>query len=191
MFDAMLAEVKPLLMYIIGISLYAVFVFKFYKFLAKRDILRMHVFLNRRGVLGYLQYESSLFLYILENLVIVPILVFFWFLILAVLLMIIGKSHSPATLLLTSIAIVGAIRLTAYYNEALSQDLAKMVPFALLGVLLQQPDFFSFQHIWTIIDTLPYMTLLYYLGLVVCLEFVLRIIKGVLGLFQRNESSVD
>ena len=39
-------------------------------------------------------------------------------------------------ILLVSMAVVGSIRVASYYNEALSTDLAKILPFALLGILL-------------------------------------------------------
>jgi len=58
--------------------------------------------------------------------------VFFWFMVLSLLMIMISKVPDLGQIFQISIALVSVIRITAYYNEDLSRDLAKMLPFALL-----------------------------------------------------------
>ena len=44
---------------------------------------------------------------------------------------------------LISITVIVAIRVTAYYQEDLSRDLGKLLPFSLLAIYLTSPVFFS------------------------------------------------
>ena len=60
--------------------------------------------------------------------------------------MLLSKFSSPNHILVVSVSLVAAIRVTSYYNEQLSQDLAKMIPFALLGIFLVDATFFSVQE---------------------------------------------
>ena len=75
-------------------------------------------------------------------------------------------------------AIVGAIRVTAYYAADLSKDLAKMLPFTLLGIYLVDTSYLSFNQTLTMIWDIPsyFNILLYYFIFLVLLEVVLRIL---------------
>ena len=82
-------------------------------------------------------------------------------------------------------ATVSAIRATAYYNEDLSRDLAKILPFAVMAVFLIDASFFSLSDS---LDTLNEASdynehILYYLMFLIALEFVLRAAVGVVALF--------
>ena len=75
-------------------------------------------------------------------------------------------------------ATVSAIRISAYYNEDLSRDLAKILPFAVLGVFIINTSFFNMQ---SSLDTLAELnthldTIVYYLVYLVALEFALRFV---------------
>jgi len=75
-------------------------------------------------------------------------------------------------------ALVASVRVAAYYKEELSVDLAKMLPFALLGVFLVDISFFSVEHSKSILFSIPQYseTILYYLIFTIVLEFLLRIL---------------
>jgi hypothetical protein len=180
-----LSAVKPLALFVIGMAIYAIFIFKFYQFLARRDIVRLGLDRYSKGFTGFLRKMVSAIFYVVKNLVFVPAVVFFWFAVLALLLLFLAKNHTADTILMTSISLVAAVRITAYYNEDLSRDLAKMVPFALLGVFLVDVSYFSVAHSLEIAKQAPLLwkQLLYYLLFVILLEFVLRILKGIASLF--------
>ena len=165
------STIEPLIFFVIGMAIYSVFVFKFYRFLAKRDIFELNIE----------RYEHKTFhrfLHVVKCLVLFPLVVFFWFIILSVLLVMISKMGDVVQILQISIALVSAIRISAYYNEDLSKDLAKMLPFALLAILILDVYDVAFYSSIDMLRTLPslWKTIAYYLMFVILLETVLRIL---------------
>jgi hypothetical protein len=181
------ASVKPLAYFIVGIVIYAMFIFKFYVYLAKRDILATDDD-SDEPIAGFLGWIGNVTSHTLQRLVIIPILVFFWFSVLAILLLLLSKNHTPDSLLLTALAIVASVRITAYYNEDLSKDLAKMIPFALLGVFLIDLSYFSIETSIGLALQLPdyLLSIVNYFIFVIMLEFLLRIFEY---LFMRKKKS--
>ncbi len=187
------ATIKPLLFFVVGITIYALFIFKFYKFLARRDVISIGLDRYSAVYEGFIEKVSRGFFYTIENLLLVPLFVFFWFAILAFFLLVLAKSPSPNSVLLASVSLVAAIRVSAYYNENLSQDLAKMIPFAILAIFLIDASYFSigeslafakqFLSLWKL--------MIYYLIFVIALEFVLRIIHGIATLFIPQEELLE
>ena len=107
----------------------------------------------------------------------------FWVLgITGVVVRILDLGFSPFLLVL----IVAAARVTAYYNEALARDIAKMLPFALLGVFIIERTLISPDAIWQNILALPshIPTVLSYALFTVIIEFVLRIYWELFHLFS-------
>jgi hypothetical protein len=135
--------VSPLVLFIIGIAVYALFIFKFYRFLARRDVIRLRMNKWKHGFEGFVEKVYLFFAYIAEYLVIIPLLTFFWFFVLAMFIMLLTKNQTLETVLLVSMAVVGAVRVTSYYSEDLSRDLAKMIPFALLGIFIVDMSYFT------------------------------------------------
>ena len=83
----------------------------------------------------------------------------------------------------TSFALIVAIRITSYYNEDLSKDLAKMLPFALLGIFLVDPSYFGLgaEPQLTILDSIKEIPQLVTDGLqfiifIILIEWILRIL---------------
>ena len=125
----------------------------------------------------------------MKYIVIFPIFSFLWFGLLSLFLFFLAKSQSVETILLISMTIVSAVRATAYYDENLSKDLAKMIPFTMLGVFVVEPTGFSLAVVWERLVSIPTFVDLIgrYLLFVVLLEFVLRILNGIIAfLFKKN-----
>ena len=172
---------KPLLLFVFAMSLYAIFVFKFYRFLSRRDILQLNLEKHNHVRLRYLRKTVSFGFYCLKFLIVFPALAFFWFLVMTVLLSTMARGQGLDGILLVSMAVVGSIRVASYYNEALSTDLAKILPFALLGILLIDSSIVSVAGALENLNAALALweTMLYYLVAIVTLEFVLRIISTI------------
>lgn len=176
---------EPLVMLVAGIFLYAWFIFKFYRFLAKKDIFGLNLKQYNEATGFFKKIGDGLF-YIVEYLLIFPIFVFFWFIVLSFFIAVIS-TRPFLHILLASMGLVAAIRISAYYNEELSKDLAKMIPFALLGIflidirLLTIPDII--QIFWQII--LNWKNIIYYLVLTIAVEILLRMVSKIVELFKR------
>ena len=79
----------------------------------------------------------------------------------------------------------------SYYREALSTDIAKILPFALLGVMIIDSSIIRIVESTEGVReaALEWETVIYYLAAVVALEFVLRMTTGIIGLmFGRRKS---
>jgi len=175
------------------IVLYSIFVFYFYRFLAKKNILELN--------LGqYNQYENPTLikifagiLYIFEYIIILPILTFFWFSTLATLTLVLAKSLEVTTVLLIVAALVTAVRITSYISQDLAKDLAKMVPFTLLAIAITTKDFFDIPGFAQRMNEIPalFSSIPYYLLFIIAVEFLMRIgefLHSALGELESDDS---
>jgi hypothetical protein len=176
-----LSLMKPLSAFLIGVSIYSVFIFKFYRFVAKRDIFKFEIEKfddsNHSGIKKFFHVIS----YIIKHIFVLPLFIFFWFIVFAVILAFLSKNDSMQIILLISISMVSVIRIMAYYDEDLSKDLAKMLPFALLGVFLVDISYFSLSTSWETIKQLVglWKIAVYCLVFILVLEFIFRTFKGI------------
>ena len=158
--------INPLFYLIILIAIYSIAVWHFYRFIAKRDCFNIKTIHHQR--------IFSLIKYFL----LFPFIAFLFFVGFALMILFITRGYDFVSILSTSFAVVIAIRLTAYYNEDLSKDVAKMLPFALLGLFIADPSYFSYSEIAVKINSLPeFLTLCFqFIILIVIAEWILRII---------------
>ncbi len=156
----------PLAAYTMLIAVYGIFVWAFYRSLSKRDIIAAEF--GKSGPL-------SMFV---KYIVAFPVFTFAWFAALTVLLFFLSKSQTTETILLISIGVIAAVRITAYIKEDLSVDIAKILPLAVLGIYVADPAFFSLSiTIDRLIEATSLTKLLAnYLLFVVLLEFLLRFV---------------
>ncbi|MDD5181657.1 MAG: hypothetical protein PHC66_00630 [Candidatus Nanoarchaeia archaeon] len=165
----------PLAIFIGAILVYAVFVFNFYNFMSKKEIFKFEM--TQAG--SHLRKGFDVFSYILKHIVIFPVIVSFCFLVLVVFFSFLSKNQSVETILLIAMTLVATIRITSYFNEALSKELAKMIPIALLGVFLVDMGYFSLESSLATLAAVPTFvrTIVYYIGFVVGIEILLRCIS--------------
>ncbi len=164
---------EPLIVFIIGMIIYAVFIFKFYRFISRRNIFRRDK--------KYHEHEGIRKLgYVLEYIFLFPIVAFIWFFVMASILSMISEVLTIGNIFMISMAIVTTIRVTAYYNEELSRDISKLLPFALLAIFLLDISNISISTPFELLTQLPPIakTLVYYFAFIVVLEFILRGITG-------------
>ena len=158
--------INPLFYLIILIAIYSIAVWHFYRFIAKRDCFNIKTIHHQR-IFSLLKYF-----------LLFPFIAFLFFVGFALMILFITRGYDFVSILSTSFAVVIAIRLTAYYNEDLSKDVAKMLPFALLGLFIADPSYFSYSEIAVKINSLPeFLTLCFqFIILIVIAEWILRII---------------
>ena len=163
---------RPLILFVVGIALYSIFVFKFYRFLARRKIIELKIH----------EYDIHIglkkFLYVLECMVVFPFVIFFWFLVMSLLLTIISSGQGIETILFISVAFVSVVRIVTYYSEELAKDLGKLIPFALLALFLIDGAYISLDNSLILLQQLPavWKILVYYLVFVIALETFLRLL---------------
>jgi hypothetical protein len=160
----------PLLVYSLLLALYAAFVWHFYKSVSKRDLFSLDFGTDH-------QWRTSLG-YVLKYLVSFPVLTFLWFAALSLVLFLLSKSQTTEQILLISMGLIAAARITAYYKEGMAEEISKILPLAVLAIFLVDPTYFSvdltISRVYQVTGLVP--LLINYLFFVIVLEFVLRIL---------------
>ncbi len=189
-FQEAITFLEPLILFIIGMAVYAIFIFHFYKFIAKRDFVDLDLNQYNDSKHPLFNKLNEVLFYIIEYIFLVPLFTFIWFVVLLGLLTFLSEQLMVQHLILTSMAVVGAIRITSYYNEDLSSDLAKLLPLALLGVYIVDSKFISLSESWNTLMQVPseWKMLMYYLLFAIGLEFVMRILHLVIDGFSDEKA---
>lgn len=174
------------------ILIYAVFIWKFHRWIATKNLLELNLNKYNKSQHPAMAKMFAGAFYLLEYIIILPFLIFFWFLIFTVFLLVLTENLPVGQLLIISATIIAAIRMTAYYNENLSKDLAKLIPFTLLGVSIINPNFFNVGRIISQIGEIPQFAthIVFYLIFIIALEIILRIFEFAFSIFNLNDEEV-
>lgn len=168
----------PFLGYVVGMIAYTVFIFEFYRYVARRDLFELKLVRYARGR-ARVKNIVRMGLYAVKYLLVFPTVIIVWYLVFTALVAVLSGGTAVASLLVLTMAVVTTTRVTAYYNEDLSKDVAKLVPFSMLGVfVIDGIEALSLGSVIAIIDALPefWPTILTYWAFTVLLEFVLRLV---------------
>ncbi len=173
--------IEPVALYILGMTVYTLFVFNFYRFLAAKDIFGFDLFRYERSKHPVISVVSHTVLYVAKYLFVFPLIAFFWFAAFTVLLSFLAPDRPFSDILLVSLAVVGTIRISAYVTEDLSRDLAKILPFAVLGIFIIRVSLFNTSESLEVLKQANdnRELILYYLGFTIALEFSLRFVSAV------------
>jgi hypothetical protein len=202
-YDSFLSVLPPGAQNIINLFLpvflvvvYAVFIWKFYRFISTKNILGLN--LNKYNKTKHPFFEKILagLLYFVEYILILPFLIFFWFSVFTIFLIFLTENLDVSTLLIVAATIIAAIRVTCYipkYGQNLSGELAKLLPFTLLAVSLLGSNFFDMARIINHLKELPgfFQQIIYYLTFIVGFEILLRFFDFVISLFALEETPTD
>jgi hypothetical protein len=161
-------DLQSLLIYAVGIALYTALVFAFYQNISRRDAF---VFERKKGGWGRV-------LTVAQTGLLFPLMSFLYFGVLAVSLFVLAKSQGTTQILLLSMSVVVGVRVTAFASEMASVDLAKMLPLALLGVLIVDPTYLSLDTTWARLADVPGLWPLFvrFFVLFIVLEGALRLL---------------
>ena len=170
----------PVGVYVLGMAVYAVFIFRFYRFIAGRDIVTLDF--SKNDNVAFPVFWDFIFLiwYVVRYVVLFPAFALFWFAVLTLMLAFLSENRDLSEILLIALATVSAIRICAYYDEDLSRDLAKILPFAVLAIFLIDTSFFDVGASLAVLQQANEQreTIFYYLLFIVGLELALRFVYG-------------
>jgi hypothetical protein len=170
------------------VSIYAVFIWKFYRFVATKNILKLNLSKYNREEHPKIAKLIAAGFYFLEYIIILPFLIFFWFTVFTLFLIFLTEDLELSNLLLISATIIAAIRMTAYYEGDLAKDLAKLLPFTLLGLSITKQGFFNIERILGNFEDLPlfFDQILIYLSFIIILEIILRFFEFISSIFKED-----
>ena len=99
------------------------------------------------------------------------------------------QGHTTLGILVISTVVVSSIRITSYFNEDLSKELAKLLPFTLLAISLINPKFFELGRIFNDLNKIPSFldNIIWYLLFILVLEIILRFFDFIISLFSLEE----
>lgn len=181
----------PMLLYVIGMTGYSIFIFEFYRFIARRDIFPLNLDQYAHGVQRFTNIIKRL-LNVVEYLLVFPIITVAAALIFSGFLAFLGGAYTAPELLMVAMVIVTVIRISAHYDESLAQDLAKMLPLALLGIfIVQGGSSISVTDSIALVESIMAQgrTIVYYTLFTVIVEFTMRILG--FGLSRLRGSSEE
>lgn len=178
-------------LYTFLIIIYAIFIWKFYKLLSKRNLMGFNLNKYNRTEHPVLYKLIASGFFLLEYVIIIPIFVFFWFSVLSLFLLLISNSQSVQEILLISAAVVAATRVTSYYSSELSKEMAKLFPFTVLAIFLLDvsPNFIEtfvsrFSEIPSLLGNI-----FVYLIFIIILEVVFRGLFTIIDLVYSSNST--
>ena len=153
----------------IMIAIYSIIIYHFYRYIARRDCFKPSERKHSKTI-GTLKY---MFVF--------PVIAMLFFIGFSFILIFLTNTIEISQVLYTAFVLVLAIRITAYYTEDLSKDVAKMLPFAILGVFLVDSSYFSIESVNERINMLPeYINLIIqFLLLIIFIEWILRAVLGI------------
>ena len=182
-----------LVVYTILILMYSIFIWKFYRFLASRDIIQLNLSQYNYSNHPVLEKFAAVGLYALEYLIILPFLVFFWFAILSIFLLVLSESQNTLQILLISAAIIASTRVTSYISEDLSKDIAKILPFTILASFILGTSFFDSAIVIKKISEIPtlFENIITFVVFIFIIEFVFRILYSIYQLVTSKDDDLD
>jgi len=177
-----------LLLYTIFIVIYVVFIWKFYRFLAEREIIKLNLSQYNLSANPGLGKFLDVVLNTVEYVIILPFLVFFWFSVLSIFLLLLSNSQKAELILLIAAAIIASTRITAYISQGLSRDFAKIFPFTVLALFLLDPEgFLNINIVFDKIIQIPalFNNILMFLVFIFGIELILRFVYTI-AVFVRS-----
>jgi len=133
---------------ILGLTGFSIFVWYFYRFISRRELIPRFYIKKVRN-----KSKTKFLAYWILNITCFPIIVFVWFSLYSILIFLLATDLSFDLIMFASMALIGVIRITAYFKEELARDVGKIIPFSMLamfltaGTLFINPDFLSHEKI--------------------------------------------
>lgn len=173
--------------------IYSVFIWKLDRFIGTKNIFGLNLNqYNRSKHPFFIKFVASLF-YLLEYIIILPILILFWFAIFSIFLILVMDLELKV-ILFVSAAVIATVRMAAYiprYGESLAREIAKLLPLNLLAIALLTPGFFDIERILGNFSRLDefFSLIVNYLFFIIILEVLLRFFELILDLLRLKDTN--
>jgi len=178
------------------IVIYAVFIWKFHRFIGKKNIFNLN--LNKYNTSEHPKIAKviAIALYLLEYIILLPIIIFFWFAVFTIFLILLTENLELETVLTLSVTIIAAIRMCSYfpnYGENVAREVAKLFPLTLLAFSILTPGFFDFGRVIGQLSEIPkfFSLILDYLFFIIILETILRFFEFVFSFLNLEEEQIE
>lgn len=120
------------LFFIAGIAVYSIFVWYFYRFISKRELIPLSYFKEKEGKIS----KIGLLKYTISYVTLFPLIIFVWFVVLGYFVFIVAQEMPMNIAFFISMSVIGVVRIVSYFREDAAKEVAKMIPFAILSLFL-------------------------------------------------------
>jgi hypothetical protein len=184
-----------LFLLVLLIVIYSIFIWKLYKFIGTKNIFKFDLNKYNKTSHPFLTKIIAAGLYLLEYILIIPFIIFFWYAIFTFfLILFVEEAVATSTILFISAIAIAAIRMCSYlpkYGENLAKELAKILPFTFLAVSVLNPNIFT--NIIVRLSTrfgeisIFFGGIITYLIFIVLLEIILRFFEFIFNILEVEE----
>ena len=145
----------------------------YHKQLAKRDLFEIPKFSKESKLSNFF----NRVMYFLKYLLIFPAYSFVWFLIFSFMLFLISESRPIEDILFFGIIVIAATRISAYVSSKLAEDMAKLLPWAMIVIFLTDAEAITMASVQSSFNIFyQYVpNVIKYLFFITFVEWVLRI----------------
>jgi len=184
-----------LFLFVLLIVIYAIFIWKLYKFIGTKNIFKFDLNKYNRTKHSFLTKIIAAGFYLLEYIFVIPFIIFFWYAIFTFfLILFVEEAVEISTILFISAVAIAAIRMSSYlpkYGENLAKELAKILPFTFLAVSVLNPNIFT-NIISRISERFSEISIFFggiitYLIFIVILEIILRFFEFIFNILEVEE----
>lgn len=172
----------PLMYLAASIAIYSILIWHFYGFIARKDCFKISTG-NYPRLIGFVKYF-----------LVYPFVTVLFFTGFSLILMFLINDGELVAVLSISFAVIVAIRAVAYYSEDLAKDVAKMLPFVLLAIVMVDPSHFIFRDMATKIQSLPgfFNIAIKFIFFIIIVEWILRMLLVIrYSLFPKKDSEEE
>jgi len=172
------------------ITVASIFIFRFYRTISQRDLISLNLFKYNRSNHPAWSKIGHIFLFFIEYIIIMPIVILLWFTALSILILLIAPERAIVQILTITGAMVASIRVLAYHNGEISKDLAKLFPFITLSVfLISGATGVDFGRIVSQLGEIPVLfnNVLIFLLFIFAIEIILRVFYTMYEFWQSEE----
>ena len=85
--------------YVVLIALYSIFVFEFYRFLARKNIITLNLSQYNTSNHPFFKKFLATIFFLIEYIIVLPVLVFFWFAVLSFILLLLSRDQPLSQIL--------------------------------------------------------------------------------------------
>ena len=174
------------------LAIASLFIFKFYRSVSKRNLISLNLNQYNTSDHPLMSKLLAMLLYLLEYIIIMPLLIMLWFAGLAIVLLVIAQERLVGEILWISASIIGSIRILSYIRGEIARDLAKLFPFITLSVFILSWDKVDFSTIVDKFSQVPLLLshILSFVLVVFVIEIIMRILFTIYD-FWRSEGGTE
>ncbi len=174
---------QPFLLFLGGMVLYALFIYAFYEKVSRKLIFSYEF----RDVRGAKHPRLIRFMSVVEYgfkfVFLTPLFLFVWFVIITALLLLMNPDLPLQEGMLLGMSMLATIRIVSYIRSNLAEDLAKILPLAMLALFLVDRNVIVVTDFLQDAKSLPANLgiLAVYFGFMVLLELFLRVVDAIIN----------